>query len=292
MEGIMFQIKHYPKTKDYGKAFHELIRFLNRKNEEHRFIFFHWSRFEWMFARDNFKEEDLPNITLFYEKEKIVGALIFEDELNPYFVIYDDRLELKQTIVTYLKSNEIKDELIIPQDDEMVQLLKLEGYIQTDWIDPVTRFSLEKLEMPETLGYEIKSLEEDYRLDQIHYALWRGFDHGDDVVYSDQNLNDRRHMTSSPHFKKRYTFVAVKDNQYVAYAGIWYMENSKTALVEPVATVPEHRGKGLARACIYHAIEAVRKDGAKDIFVGSNRSVYLNMGFTPFDYAIRFKKTK
>ncbi len=286
----MFQMMHYPKTKDYGQVFHELISFLNRKNDEHHFIFFHWSRFEWMFARDNFKEDDLPHITLFYEEEKIVGALIFEDELNPYFVIYDDKLELKKTIVSYLKSNEIKDELIIPQDEEMVNLLKSEGYIQTDWIDPVTRFSIDDPKMPETLGYEIKSLEEDYRLDQIHYALWRGFDHGDDVIYSDINLSDRRHMTSSPHFKKGYTFVAVKDNQYVAYAGIWYMENTKTALVEPVATVPEHRGKGLARACIYHAIEAVRKDGAKDIFVGSNRSVYLNMGFTPFDYAIRFKK--
>jgi predicted N-acetyltransferase YhbS len=288
----MYQIKHYPKTKDYGKDFHQLIQFLNRHNEQHQFIFFHWSRFEWMFARDNFRVEDLPNITLFTKDDEIHGALIFEDEPGVFFAIYAQDITLKKEIVSFLTTNQRQDDIIISQDQEMIDLLKEASYVQTDWIDPVTRFSLSDFEIPQTEDYRIVSLQEDYRLDQIHHALWRGFDHGDDVDYSVQHLEERRHMTSSPNFKKQYTFVAIKDNTYVAYAGIWYMPKTKTALVEPVATVPDHRKRGLARACIYHGIKAVQKDGAIDIFVGSNRHVYLNMGFRTFDHAIRFEKKK
>jgi hypothetical protein len=286
----MYKIKQYPKDQSYHETFFEVILFLNKQNEKGKFIFFHWSRFEWMFARANFKEEDLSQITLFYKDEVLVGALIFEDEPGVFFVIYEDDIKLKEVITNYLFEKQIHDDLIIPNDLEMIKILEKNQYIQTDWIDPVTRFSIDKVDIMETPNYQIKSLLEDYRLDQIHYALWRGFNHGDDVIYSDENIKSRKQMTSSPNFKKHHTYVAIHENQYVSYAGIWYMEGSHSALIEPVATVPEHRQKGLARSCIYHAIMAARKDGATDIYVGSNRSVYLNMGFKPFDFAIRFKK--
>lgn len=36
------------------------------------------------------------------------------------------------------------------------------------------------------------------------------------------------------------------------------------------------------------AIQKAQEDGATDIFVGSNRPFYLNMGFKPFDGAYRY----
>jgi GNAT superfamily N-acetyltransferase len=287
----MYYTKFYPKTKAYGKTFEDVRQFLLKHNEMLKNIHFHWSRWEWMFARDSFKTEDLSLITLFMKDNQIKGLLSIEDEPGVYFLVYDDNQELKDFIINYMVENNIQDDIIIPNDEDMKQRLLSLNYEQTDWIDPVTRLNDGPIELPETPGYDIVSLEEDYRLDQIHHALWRGFDHGDDVDYSKQNLEDRRHMTSSPNFKKYYTYVAVHNNQYVSYAGIWYEKGTKTALIEPVATVPEHRKKHLARACIYHAIQRAKNDGATDIFVGSNRSVYLNMGFQPFDNAIRFKKT-
>ena len=39
---------------------------------------------------------------------------------------------------------------------------------------------------------------------------------------------------------------AIKDGEYAAHCGVWY-NGGNTAYIEPVATVPEHRGKGLGR---------------------------------------------
>jgi len=48
----MYQVVHYPKDKSYKEHFLKMVEFLKRHNEDHRFIHFHCSRWEWMFARD------------------------------------------------------------------------------------------------------------------------------------------------------------------------------------------------------------------------------------------------
>ncbi len=287
----MYRVVKYPNDKSYGKYFNKVLSFLNDHNENGDFIHFHWSRWEWMFARDSFRVEDLDQIVLFEQNKRIKGALIFEDDPDQgFFAVYEDELYLKKFMVDYFNKHYHHSDIIISRDKEMNDLIKEIGYEKTDWIDPVTKSSLHDLQIPKTKGYEIVSLEEDYRLDQIHYVLHRGFNHGDLVDYSNKTLEMRRHETSSPNFKKKYTYVAIKNNQYVSYAGLWYIKGTKTALVEPVATVPDHRKKFLARACIYKAIQASIDDGAQDIYVDSNRDFYMNMGFESYDFAVRYKR--
>lgn len=286
----MYDIKVYPKDKTYHKDFFKLVQFLNRINNQGRCLHMHWSRIEWMFARDNIKAEELSKNVLFYENNDIKGAIIYEDEPNTFFLVYEDDQALKKEMVHFILNHEGYNDLIIPEDLEMIECLVKNNFHQEKWIDPISIFSLDHIDMPEIEGYTFKSLAEDYRLDQIHHALWLGFDHGDDISYDDSNLEDRRHMTSSPHFQKKYTYVAIYDDKYVSYAGIWYMKDSKTALIEPVATVPSHRKKGLMKACIYHAIDAVRKDGNPEIYVGSNQEAYYRIGFKPHSQGLRFKK--
>jgi len=286
-----YVIKHYPNDTSYHKVFHDVVTFLSNMNEKYQFLHFHWSRFEGMFARGDLKTEELSSISLFVDdQDQIKGLLTYEDEPHLWFAIYEDHIDLKKAIFDYYFKHHKEDDLIIPHDLEMMTLLNDANYEKTDWIDSIMRFSLDDFEYPHLLDFHIKSLEEDYRLDQIHHALWKGFNHGDDIDYSIENLESRRHMTSSPHFKKKYTFVAIKDDSYVSYAGIWYLDQTKTALIEPVATVPEHRRKGLSKACIYHAIKEVRKDGAKDIFVDSTQQFYKDIGFEMYHEAYRFKK--
>ena len=49
--------------------------------------------------------------------------------------------------------------------------------------------------------------------------------------------------------------------------------------MEPVATVPEHRRKGLAAACLMEGIRRAGKKGAKRAIVLSSDSFYRNLGF-------------
>jgi predicted N-acetyltransferase YhbS len=289
----MYDVYHYPKEKGYQNDFFRVIDFLNNFNDKYEFIFMHWSRFEWMFGRDSFKAEDLENIAMFQKDGDIKGILLFEDDPNDvYFAVYEDDDTLKKEMVEYFVKHHPESDMIIPEDETMKNLLANYGFEKTDWIDPVTKFSRIDFETPNTNGFEIIPLSEDYRLDQINYALHRGFNHGDDVDYSEKTLEERRHMTSTPNYNKDYTYVARYHGRFVSFVNLFYKKGTKSALVEPVATVPEHRRKYLARACIYKAIEAVRGDGAKEVFVGSNRDVYLNMGFQPFDQATRYKRKK
>ncbi|HRX44435.1 MAG TPA: GNAT family N-acetyltransferase [Acholeplasmataceae bacterium] len=288
---MTYHIKPYPNDKAYHQVFMDVVHFISKKNEEHQFLNMHWSRFEWMFARDTLNNYDLPEITLFLdEHDKICGLMTFEDEPRMWYMVYEDDKILKKLMIDHFIERHDGDDLIIPNDPDMIEILDKYTYEITDDKDPMIKFTFSHVACPQVDGYQIKSLEEDYRLDQIHHALWKGFNHGDDINYSDENLESRRHTTSSPHFKKRYTYVATHDNQYVAYAGIWYLDGTKTALIEPVATVPEHRKKGLAKACIYHAICEAQKDGAKDIFVGSTQKFYYDIGFKDYYNAYYFRK--
>lgn len=287
----MYKIIDFKQEKNYNEDFYTVLNFIKELNEDYKYLYFHWSRWEWMFARDNLKESELSQIKLFYNDDNnLDGVVLYEDEPNTFFIIYKFKENIREEIVNFILKNKLSQNIILPRDGQMLKLLENEDYYNHGKYDPVSIFKLEEFEIPETPGYEIISLEEDYRLDQIHHVLWRGFNHGDEVDYSEENLLSRQHMTSSPNFKKNYTFVAIKDDKYQAYSGIWYMKNSNTALIEPVATVPNHRRKGLAKACIYNCIAQVLNEGAKDIFVGSTQKFYFDIGFEEYDYAYKLSK--
>lgn len=288
---MTYHITQYPKSHAYHETFFEVVSYIKKKNDDFRFLTFHWSRFEWMFARDCVKDEDADQIMIFRDQEhNICGILTFEDRPGVWYAIYDEEPTLKAYMINYFIEH-MKGELVIPHDLMIHTMLMDKGYEKKEgWFDPISYFAKDDIHVPTYEGYTFKSLEEDYRLDQVHHALWLGFDHGPEITYTEQELKDRQSMTSSPHFKKRYTYAAHHGNHYVAYAGIWFIEGSKTALIEPVATVPAHRRKGLAQVCIYHAILAAKKDGAKHIFVGSHTKFYQDIGFKLYDGSYCYQK--
>ncbi len=287
---MQYSMKDYPAQKGYIPEFYEIIDFLKKKNEEGSFLPFHWSRFEWMFARDGFDADNLPFIKRIYQDHMLVGLCLFEDRPTHYFLIYDDQSTLKVYIKDYLQSIDYQGDLILPQDDEMIYLLKQIGYKATDDIDPLSKFTLQDIELVKPEGYDIVTLASDPTMKEVQYALWRGFNHGDDVPYNEEDLISRDHMFSSPHFNRHYAYVAKTEEHFVCFVGIWYMPGTKTASLEPVATVPDHRQKGLAKACIYHAIKAVKDAGATEIYVGSDQISYQKIGFFPYDHFTRYTK--
>lgn len=289
---MMFIMKDYPATKGYTDSFYEVFEFLRKLNEKGRFLSFHWSRFEWMFARDGFDGNDLPHNKLIYQNNALVGAFIFEDRPDHYFMIYDDNIELKRYMVNYLLETNYLLNVMVPQDDEMIYFLKEAGFESSTDIDQLSRFTLPSFELPKPKGYHIQSLASNPNIKEVQYALWRGFNHGDDVPYDETSIKERDYMFSSPHFNRNYAYVAATEEHFVCFVGIWYFKGDKTALLEPVATVPDHRQKGLAKACIYHAIKAVKDAGAKEIYVGSTQISYLKIGFVPYDHLTPYRKKK
>ena len=63
--------------------------------------------------------------------------------------------------------------------------------------------------------------------------------------------------------------VAVAPTGEIAsFCTMWYDDVTRTAYIEPVATVPEHLRRGLARANIMEGLRRLQRMGALRAFVG------------------------
>ena len=165
-------------------------------------------------------------------------------------------------------------------DSEMRDLLEERGYEATEWIEPNSRMLLDRpIELPEIPdGYSIQSLADENDLSKIHHVLWRGFDHEGEPP--PEGVTWREQMQDTPGFRPELNIVAVgPDGGYAAYAGLWYVEDNRMALVEPVATDPEHRRLGLATAVVLEGVRRTKELGASIAWVGADMPVYRNMGF-------------
>jgi predicted N-acetyltransferase YhbS len=127
-------------------------------------------------------------------------------------------------------------------------------------------------------GFRLKNLAEDDNVHKVHRALWRGFDHGDEPP--DDGVKGRKLMQSAPNFMKDLNIVVeAPDGNFVAYCGMWYEPANRFAYVEPVATDPDYRRRGLGRAAVLEGIRRCGVLGATVAYVGSAQPFYQALGF-------------
>ena len=79
-------------------------------------------------------------------------------------------------------------------------------------------------------------------------------------------------------------FVVRSGGAVVSYADLY--SDGETAQVEDVATVPEHRGRGYAKAVVLRAAQAARAGGASLVFLVADEAdwpqhLYRRLGFDP-----------
>lgn len=67
--------------------------------------------------------------------------------------------------------------------------------------------------------------------------------------------------------------------EVVAFALFWYDEVNQMGILEPLGTIPEYRGLGLAKALVHEGIRRIRPLGARRLYVGSDQPFYLSLGF-------------
>lgn len=128
-------------------------------------------------------------------------------------------------------------------------------------------------------GYRLATLAEEDDIRQVNRVLWRGFDHPGPPP--EDEIPGRERMQRSTHFRRDLHVVVVDaTGDYVSYAGMWLDPVNRVALVEPVATDPAHRRRGLATAAVLEGLRRAQAEGATVAWVGSDLPVYLSLGFT------------
>ena len=127
-------------------------------------------------------------------------------------------------------------------------------------------------------GYHLATLVEDDDPRKVNRVLWRGFDHEGPAPEAD--VAGRVRTQQTPHFRKDLNVVVIDEaGDFVAYAGIWLEPVNRVAYVEPVATDPDHRRRGLASAAIVDGLRRVRAEGALVAWVASDHPLYAALGF-------------
>lgn len=242
--------------------------------------------FEYAHTHPYFRYQQTHHIGLWEDRDDLVALACYEMELGECFLSVSDGYNhllpemlvyAENELAAVIDNKRILNVWTTDSEKKKRELLTEKGYKKVH-NEPVTIFSYDKdfieLELPE--GYSIFSLEEENDIQKIHSCLWKGFNHGPEP---DDNYDGELLMQSGPNFRKDLsTVIKAPDEEYACYAGMWFDKQNKYAYLEPLATVPEHRRKGLATIALTEAMKKTKKLGAKYCF-GGVPEFYQSIGF-------------
>jgi predicted N-acetyltransferase YhbS len=145
---------------------------------------------------------------------------------------------------------------------------------------PMSRFVIPSpfpaISLPE--GFRLRSLADKNDLRKVDRVVHRGFNHPGEPP--EDGIEGRRKMQSGPNHRKDLTIVAeAPSGDFVSYCGMWFDPVNRFAYVEPVATDPNYRRRGLGRACVLEGTRRCGALGATVAYVGTDKPFYLSFGF-------------
>lgn len=286
----MYSIESYHIQERFNDRYKEIRKFLRANADVGFNEHFHWGRLDWMMAHPFLDVEMLSKIALFGDSgNTTVGTVLFDTcYQNRWYILHsvsDEKL-LRQMIdyMTHVDDTPtIKANL---NDIALCKLLEEMGYKKQD------SESVLAMDLSQDLAYRLPSgfsvnkpnVQIDNR--QWRSVVHRGFDNdGMPQTHNEEIAEAEKHLLIKEYIK---TFV-IKDGDYVANCGVWY-RGGDTAYIEPVATVPEHRKKGLGTAVVYEALNRARKQGAKRTIVISEQDFYYNIGMKKSSEVCTFVK--
>ncbi|MEA3408249.1 MAG: GNAT family N-acetyltransferase [Chloroflexota bacterium] len=282
-------IKHYDQAADYERVGRFLLRTYGAPVGAH--INWMQPRWEYMHYHPFIRDLDLSVIGVWEADGEIVGVAHPEHSIGTaYFEIHPDHAALKGEMLRYAEEHISAESdglrrlrvYINDQDEAFQRLASERGYGKGSGSEPMSHFDIPDPFPPISLrtGFRLKSLAEDNDLPKVDRVLWRGFDHGDEPPAD--GIADREFMQSAPNYRHDLNVVVEAPNgNFVSYCGMWYEPVHRVAYVEPVATDPDYRRRGLGSAAVLEGIRRCGALGATVACVGSDQPFYLSLGFRP-----------
>ena len=286
---MTINFRNYINETRFGADYDKVRDFIVRVNRDHLINpNFTWERWVWMISRATELEHDRTRIGIWEKDSIMVGLATFEDDLSRFYAVVDSEYpEVYAELVAYVASQRKSDKPvflnIFDQDLAFQEAARRYGFCPTPEREYVAKQSLRnRLSFDIDPQFHLLSMDEEWDYREYNRVMWLGFNHDGEPDQSEEMLAFRKTMLSSPHLNKDLTVVVSSDDgHYQSHAGIWYQEGDDYANIEPVATIPEARRKGLAKACIYYALNRARAKGAKYALIGSEQPFYYRIGFNP-----------
>jgi mycothiol synthase len=102
------------------------------------------------------------------------------------------------------------------------------------------------------------------------YASGLGFHEGD-IRIAVENREDPtwyRNIQTAPSYRRDLDLVAIApDGEIAAFCTVWFDDVTRSAIFEPVATVPRHQRRGLGKSVMTEGLRRLQRLGATLVFV-------------------------
>ena len=260
-------------------------------------------RWEYMHYHPILNKEDYKLFKVWLDNDELVAVIHHEHRVGQAFLQVKDGYDyLKEEMIIHAENNLVGqkegkkylDFYCKEFDKVTINLLKQRGYTRIKEDSPwliVTKLDPNEAQLPNLSDeFELIGLDKENNLAQVDRVLWPGFNHESEP---DGDLTDRKLMQSPENFNK-YLNVVIKEKSsgnYVSYSGSWYDPNNKVGYIEPVATDPDFRKKGLGKVAVLECVKRLKTLGAKTVYVESGIPFYLRIGFKPvFKYEVWHKE--
>ena len=95
-----------------------------------------------------------------------------------------------------------------------------------------------------------------------------------------------------------YVIRDIKSNDFIGFVTWWMDKNNKTALLEPVACLPEYRRRGVMRRALLYGLDELKQRGINYVYVSTSihnkksQPLYLSVGFHKMGEAHRYTKVR
>ena len=274
-----YTIERYQNCVRFNEQYQELYQFLLHAEKLEYNEHFHWGRFEWMHRHSYLDIDRLTSIVTFRDADgEIVGLITYDTSYDDrtYLIHTSENADLLNAMVDAVLAGEESKAIIKvnSKDDALCAVLQERQFKRTHRDNTVLTLDLSR-ELEYSLSEDYSISQPGFDVDDWQYQLviHKGFDNeGIPEKWSDEVL------ALTPNENADLKVFAIAEDIYCAHCGLWYTEGD-TAYVEPVVTVPQHRGQGLAKTVVYEACNRARKLGAKRATVLSDQKFYYRIGF-------------
>ena len=277
----MYTIENYQGSERFRSLYNEICDFLRTAADAGYNEHFHWGRLAWMMAHPLLDVDMLFKNAVFRDAGgRIVGAALYDTSFDDrWYLLHSTEDEaLLRCMIGYVRKLDagfatMKANL---RDSSLCTLLTSLG-LQKQYAEKVLQLNLSgDVSYCIPSGFRISSPDEAINNQQWRMVIHRGFDNeGEPAEAGKEGIEAEKHLENPEYIK----VFAVRGGEYTAHCGVWY-DGGDTAYIEPVATVPEHRGKGLGKAVVFEAMSRAKKCGAKRAVVLSEQEFYFRIGMT------------
>ncbi|MCL5999234.1 MAG: GNAT family N-acetyltransferase [Chloroflexi bacterium] len=170
------------------------------------------------------------------------------------------------------------------QDDLLQKILARRGYTKGEWPEYQHCWTLAAPvpDVPVAPGYTVRSLGDASELPARSWASWKGF-HPDEPDERYGGWEWYHNIQRMPLYRRDLDIVAVAPGgEIAAFCTFWYDDVTRSAYIEPVATVTEHQRRGLGKAVICEGLRRLQRMGGTIAFVGgysaAARALYSSVG--------------